>query len=54
MKNTLIAVIAGLAMARAVRALLPEAQVALKWPNDVLVDCLKSSGVLFEILKNRL
>ncbi len=41
---------AGLAMTRAVRALIPAQPVFLKWPNDVLVDGLKISGLLGEIV----
>ncbi|MCU1546347.1 MAG: biotin--[acetyl-CoA-carboxylase] ligase, partial [Homoserinimonas sp.] len=41
--------IAGLAMARAVAEAVPF-RVALKWPNDVLVDGLKVSGLLAELL----
>ncbi|MGO1459781.1 MAG: biotin--[acetyl-CoA-carboxylase] ligase [Flaviflexus sp.] len=39
----------GLAMAEAVRPLAPE-HVALKWPNDVLLDEKKLGGVLGELL----
>lgn len=39
---------AGLAMTRAVAALLPDAGVGLKWPNDVQVEGLKVSGLLAE------
>jgi BirA family biotin operon repressor/biotin-[acetyl-CoA-carboxylase] ligase len=41
--------IAGLAMARAVEGLV-EADVTIKWPNDVLIDGLKVSGLLAELL----
>lgn len=43
-----IPLMAGVAMARAVRAQLPERAVAVKWPNDVLVDDRKISGILAE------
>ncbi|MBO0979370.1 biotin--[acetyl-CoA-carboxylase] ligase [Microbacterium sp. SD291] len=39
---------AGLAMADAVAAQLPEHDVAVKWPNDVLVDGRKICGILAE------
>ncbi|MCU1422434.1 MAG: biotin--[acetyl-CoA-carboxylase] ligase [Microbacteriaceae bacterium] len=41
---------AGLAMSRAVAALVPLHRVGLKWPNDVQVDGLKVSGLLAELL----
>lgn len=41
---------AGLAMTRAVRALVPDREVWLKWPNDVQVEGLKVSGILGEIV----
>ena len=41
--------IAGVAMARAIRPLVP-GRVGLKWPNDVQVDGLKVSGLLAELL----
>ncbi len=43
-------VIAGTAMAAAVRQVLPGRQVGFKWPNDVLVDGRKISGILAELL----
>jgi len=41
--------IAGVAMARALRPLVP-GRVGLKWPNDVQIDGLKVSGLLAELL----
>ncbi len=45
-------IMAGLAMTRAVAKLLPESDVSLKWPNDVLVGDKKISGVLSELLSD--
>jgi BirA family biotin operon repressor/biotin-[acetyl-CoA-carboxylase] ligase len=42
--------LAGLAMTKTVAALIPDAQVSLKWPNDVLVGEKKISGVLSELV----
>ncbi|WP_301111540.1 biotin--[acetyl-CoA-carboxylase] ligase [Microbacterium sp.] len=39
---------AGLAMSNAVAAQLPEHEVTVKWPNDVLVDGRKICGILAE------
>jgi BirA family biotin operon repressor/biotin-[acetyl-CoA-carboxylase] ligase len=44
-----IPLIAGLAVARAADALLPGAEVSVKWPNDVLIGGRKLSGVLSEL-----
>lgn len=41
--------IAGLAMSRAVAGLVP-GDVSVKWPNDVLIDGAKVSGILAELL----
>ncbi|MCE0508319.1 biotin--[acetyl-CoA-carboxylase] ligase [Microbacterium sp. KKR3/1] len=43
-----IPLLAGLAMAEAVAAQLPDEEVAVKWPNDVLVDGRKICGILAE------
>lgn len=43
-----IPLLAGAAMARAVRAQLPGRAVGVKWPNDVLVDGRKICGILAE------
>ena len=43
-------ILAGLAMARFVASILPSAEVGFKWPNDVLVDSKKISGVLSELV----
>ena len=41
--------LAGVAVARAVKLFLPEnTDIQLKWPNDVLIDGLKLSGILIE------
>ncbi len=45
-----IPLIAGAAMRGAVAAQLPDAEVTLKWPNDVLVDGRKISGILAEVV----
>ena len=42
--------IAGLAMTNCVHSLIDGAQVKLKWPNDVLVNDEKISGILAEVL----
>ena len=42
--------LAGLAMTRAVRRMLPDRTVELKWPNDVLVGDAKISGLLGELV----
>ena len=42
--------LAGVAMARAVAPLVPGREVGVKWPNDVLVQGRKVSGILSELV----
>ena len=45
---TLLPLLAGLGIARAVRRLVPKAEVAMKWPNDLIVNDRKAGGALSE------
>lgn len=45
-----IPLLAGLAMTRAVRSVVDDAEVTLKWPNDVHIAGLKVSGLLGEVV----
>ncbi|MFT4122883.1 MAG: biotin--[acetyl-CoA-carboxylase] ligase [Microbacteriaceae bacterium] len=45
-----VPLVAGLAMVRAIAALLPERPVGLKWPNDPQVGGRKVAGVLAELV----
>lgn len=44
---------AGLAIQQATKALLPTADVGIKWPNDLLIGPLKAAGVLSELLPDQ-
>jgi BirA family biotin operon repressor/biotin-[acetyl-CoA-carboxylase] ligase len=43
-----LALVAGVALAQTVKTLAPTVEFQLKWPNDLLVDGAKCSGILLE------
>lgn len=43
-----LALVAGVALARVIGALAPQVEMVLKWPNDVMIDGIKCSGILME------
>lgn len=43
-----LVIISGIAVMQTVKSFCPDADIKLKWPNDVLVDGAKISGILFE------
>jgi BirA family transcriptional regulator, biotin operon repressor / biotin---[acetyl-CoA-carboxylase] ligase len=52
-KYSFLPLLAGLAMTQCVSKFLPDAEVSLKWPNDVLVGENKIAGVLSELLHSQ-
>lgn len=46
--NTKLSLVAGMAVAQTLKSLHPTLNVALKWPNDVLIDGKKMCGILIE------
>lgn len=50
-KFTDLSIVAGVAVVQAIREILPKnAEVSLKWPNDVLLNGKKVAGILCEVL----
>lgn len=52
-KYSFLPLLAGLAMTQCVSKFLPNSEVSLKWPNDVLVGENKIAGVLSELLPSQ-
>jgi BirA family biotin operon repressor/biotin-[acetyl-CoA-carboxylase] ligase len=52
--SSLAALAVGVAVAEALAPLVPGQDVGIRWPNDVLAGGKKLSGVLIEVLPNRL
>lgn len=48
-RRPLVALVAGGAVCEAVGAVIPTAEVRLKWPNDVFVSGRKAGGILVEV-----
>lgn len=48
-----VALAAGLAVGRSMQHFAPQAQVGLKWPNDVYLDGRKACGLLVEVPSSR-
>src|SRR3546814_20603244 len=43
-----LSLVAGVALAKAVATLAPNVEARLKWPNDLLIDGVKCTGILLE------
>lgn len=47
-----VSMLAGVAVAEAVAELMPDVEVRLKWPNDVMVEGKKLAGILIETVRD--
>ena len=47
-----LAFISSLSLVKTIKSFFPQAEVSIKWPNDVLIDEKKTSGILIETADN--